>query len=83
MKIQHINAIVLGYVLSLLAVYLNLDKGADLCDYGVLAAVLSLACGYFHEVAYVNGTKFPAVVMKLPLLSVVLTVVSFILWFWG
>lgn len=54
--ISHINAIVLGHVITYLAIFLNYSKDEDL---GIAFGVLGLVFCYYYIGLYTSGTNRP------------------------
>lgn len=72
-----INACILGYVITLIALFLNLGEEDKL---GICCAVAALACAYFFEQLYARGTKYPQMAGFLDVGAVAFTVLSYVFW---
>ena len=73
-----INAIVLGYILTLSGLVLNYLDGSKI---GVALAILTLAAAYFSEQDYIHGTKYPSKTAALQIISITACAASIAVWF--
>lgn len=75
--VNAINMIVLGYVLTFLAIFLNFNDGNKL---GVALGVLALAAAYFHEMLYVHGTNSPWLASAFNTAAILLVMAAYLVW---
>lgn len=75
--INAINMLILGHVLTYMAIFLNFHDGNKL---GVALGVLALTAAYFHEMLYVHGTNSPWLASAFNITAILLVMAAYLLW---
>lgn len=76
--INAINMLILGHVLTYLAIYLNLSEGNK---YGAAFGILALVVAYFHDMLYVHGTHSPWLASAFNIVAILLVMAAYLTWF--
>lgn len=73
-----INAITLGYCVTLASFLLNFDDGNKT---GMLLVIIAWAAGYFSDSTYAYGTNYPRFVRALQYITIAATTLSVAVWY--
>ena len=76
--INTINMLILGHVLTYLAIFLNYQDGNKT---GVTLGILALVAAYFHEMLYSYGTHSPWLAPALNITAILMVMAAYLLWF--
>ena len=75
--INTINMILLGYVLTFLAIFLNVN---DYSKPGIVFGVIAFVAAYFHERLYAHGTHQTWLAPVLNISAILFVLASYLIW---